>query len=327
MDNDALDLSVVFSGFQQGLLLNGCPFKACIYSGSQPPSDKFNAVLLTLDASMQSRLNWSAAIEQARELVKQGFYILWELQFNLYADSLADEGRFSALKLGVDHFSKTVWPFFQSQTLGVILHRGSLDFSDTFPWTIEEEESFQNRCDPRALFCRDVMIDYLKLLAASLPIGLCCFILLDGSSITDPFLFFQLTNRASMASFQLILKGALPQQFPFAFPFLGWDHGFSPLGFLSETPYEPLSERKVNQAILLPSQGGKEELKKVLSQLSNPFQVIPESLLTQQWEGVEELFVFSDSLDDRIKRKVLGFCAAEGKIFTIGPSLDLLQES
>jgi hypothetical protein len=49
------------------------------------------------------------------------------------------------------------------------------------------------------------------------------------------------------------------------------------------------------------------------------FKPVYESLLTEQWDGLDEIYVLSEALTPQGKRKLLGFEAAGGKVNYLGP--------
>lgn len=320
----ALELSILFSGFQQRLLLNGSHFYPCIYPAGGPFPEECNTVSIRLEASSTSLLDWKKEIEQAEFFKNKGKRILWELDFNLYADTFSDETRLLALEVAAQHFSRAIWPHFSQVSLGVVLYRGSLDFSEGFPWSFEEREACTER---PSLFCRDVALKHLKLLAACLPEEVVCFLLLDADSIMDAVSYFRLANLSVFFPFHLILKGKWAQTYPYALPALAWEHECSPLGIFSSPPKDLVPELNVPLAIYLPEQTNWQEFGAVIERVgSTPFRMIPEKLLVHEWEGVDQLIVCSQGVTERGKRKLCGFAAAGGVILTVGKKLGIPSE-
>lgn len=320
----ALELSTLFSGFQQRLLLNGHRFYPCIYPAVNTLPEGCNVVSIRLDASSTSRLDWKREVEQAEFFKKAGKQLIWELDFNLYADTFSDEARFLALELAVQHFTTTIWPLFAEVSLGVILYQGSLDFSEGFPWSCEERET----CDTSpSIFCRDLVLKQLKLLASCLPEEAACFLLLDTSSIEEAVTYFRLTDLGVFFPFHLILKGKWAQMYPYALPALAWGHGSSPLGVYSGPLSNRVPELNIPLALYLPEQTDWEEFGSAIQHLgSTPFRVIPEKLLVHEWEGVDRLIVCSQGVTERGRRKLYGFAAAGGEILTVGKKLGVPGE-
>lgn len=319
------EMSILFSGFQQRIILNGEPFYPYISSTAESVPSNCNAVCIRLDASSTSLLNWKKEIARAEALQEAGIRILWEMDFSLYTETFSDEARFLSLEMAVKHFTKTIWPLFSQASLGVILYRGSLDFSEGFPWSFEEQEACEGS---PAFFCREVILKHLKLLASYLPEEAACFLLLDADSMHDAAAYFRLTDQAAFFPFHLILKGRWPKKYPYALPSLAWDHDRSPLGMFSPFPGQALPELRVPLAVFLPEETDWDAFAAVIEQLgSTPFRMIPEKLLTHEWEGVDRLFVCSKGVTLRGKRKLCGFAAAGGLVITIGEALNIPNET
>ena len=174
------------------------------------------------------------------------------------------------------------------------------------------------------------MLEALRWLAIRLPEELPLFLCLDVGQEGNVEHYFKAVNLESMRPFQLFLKGLLPQKYPYALPAFGWNQGSSPLGVCSSSKqlYPMLSSRRLPLALLLPTTlCGWEKISSVVEQLGQlPFRTLPEQLLTQEWEGVEDLVVISSGLSERGRRKLCGFCAAGGRVVTEGEPLNLEQE-
>ncbi|MCC5832818.1 MAG: hypothetical protein JJU12_07235 [Chlamydiales bacterium] len=206
--------------------------------------------------------------------------ILWELDFALDALIPEDEARYLALELAVEHFAKTVWPQFEEQTFGVALYRGP--FAESW-------------------------LDTLKLLASRLPETVRPFVFFDTTYIEDAETYFRSLNQAALGFLTPILKGKWPETYPYAFPALAWDHPHSPLGFFSEIPFSPLPERPLQTGVVVPESGP-------FPVPDEPVRMIPEQILTHEWEGIDRLIAVSSAVTDRCRRKLLGFEAAGGEV-------------
>lgn len=280
-----------YTGFEQQMRINDACFVPKIYDGEGDPPSGFNGVRIHLDASDCSSLDWQAAILKAQYHITQGFLILWDLQFALLEGSLDDDVRFMTLQLGVQHFVDVIWPLFKEQTLGISLYRGV--------FTEELKE----------------MVEYLKGLAALLPEEALCLIFLDTSHITEPGSYFRLMAQDAFGCMRLAVKGPCCERFPYAFPSFAWGHGSSPLGFFAERCATALLQRRIEYAICLPEAWGEPAIKEAIESLGEkPFRVIPEALLTQEWDGIEKLIIFPECLHERGLRKIKGFQASGGEI-------------
>ncbi len=270
-------MELVYSGFEQHLNKEGASFFPFIYSGKAPLPTGFNTGIICLDASERSTLKWE--YEEAALYP----YILWELDFALDENIVSDEARYLALELAIDHFAQTVLKAHEAKTVGVALYRGALN---------------------------STLLDPLQLLASRLPQSVRPFIFLDTTDIADATTYFQAINQVTLGSLLPILKGKWPQLYPYAFPALAWDHACSPLGVVSDRFCEPLSEKKVERAVLMPEKGS-------FPIPEGDFRLIPEALLTHEWDGVDQLLVDPSSVHGRCQRKLKGFEAAGGEVIFI----------
>jgi hypothetical protein len=312
MDKPLLTLN--YSGFRQSI----SPFPLRVYMGEKIPSSNFNTVSLSLSLTS---LKWKEVEKYAHELVQKGFFLIWDLDFNL-TSSLSDEAQYLALEIGFEHFKNTLYATFETNTLGVILYKGPLDFS-TFPWTLEEEEKYlawlENReAAPfqRRLFQRDYSLDFLKILSSLLPLHIPPFLLFDDEGVMNREENLYLLSEMC---FETFLVGSKTNPFPYALPLFGWELGNSPLGYFSNDSLGTVEEKAISSAIALPPSHTIDELflekmRNVIERHSGPFRLIPESQLTEQWQGVETLIVFPDKITPQGKRKILGFCAAGGTV-------------
>jgi hypothetical protein len=285
-------------------------------------------VTIELDGRMQASLNWSGAHQEADRCREQGRRIFWNLDLGLFdrlSRPLNDQTQFLSLCLSLEHFHNAIWKEFQADSIGLGLYRGNADFSDHFPWDEEQINNWHgwlqddsapmsafSDVDPRSfargswghrlvsLFCRDVGAEYLDLLVSHLPDGPACYLLLDDSSIASPLWRAQLTTRERYPRFQLGLGEEIVAKTGVCLPSMS-------LRYPSD--FENL-----------------DEVLGILQEASVPFRIIPESLLTTEWEGLDSLLVVSRSVSTQGRRKLLGFCAAGGLVVTLGGSLGLPQE-
>lgn len=178
-------------------------------------------------------------------------------------------------------FIEQKWSSVAHSSLGVLLGRYELPLSD--------EE-----------------IEALRYAIAPFPDGLTPFLYLDGSKVSRDALF-QLP-RHHLEHFHLIVRGAFR---PYALPVIGVDHS-TPFGTFGAKKVELLPEIEIPLALLLPP----EPKRLSVSDTMAPFRIIPEALLTQEWEGVEQLIVNEEWLSSQGRRKIQGFIAAGGSVVT-----------
>jgi len=285
-----MQIHIEYTGFHQQMLMNGRSFVPMIYDGEAKVPEGFNSVCVSLDLSDKSTLQWQDAIQTAHELIQNGLWIVWDLRLDLLEGSLEEDTRFMTLQLGIHHFTQTVWPSFKESTIGFILFKGEFE---------------------------EKIIDYLKLLAALLPDEVPSFLFLDTTGIEDPAVYFRYLASDQFGHLQLALKGPYAERFPFALPALGWGHSHSPLGFCSHEVGQSIIQRRIEYAICFPEKGVFEFNKAIETLAEKPFRIIPESLLTLEWDGIEKLIIFPSTLHERGWRKIRGFEAAGGQLIIV----------
>lgn len=281
----------IFNGFEQHILLDQKPFIPKIYEGGKEPVEPFNTQLIRLDASDRSLLNWQNEIAMTQKAIQKGFKIFWELDFGL-SGSLDDETRFLSLQLNIHHFNDTIWSPFQENSCGVALYRGKLEISK-----------------------HEILLNYLKSLAAQFPTTVKPFIFLEIPTDLDLEHYFRLMASGDFGFLTPIVKGSFAETYPLALASLAWGHGASPLGFCSAKLENVLPQTRVSHAICFPKEGKWEQIHKAIQFLDPlPFRMIPESLLTQEWDGIDQLIIFSDAHPEQVKRSIRGFVAAGGMV-------------
>jgi hypothetical protein len=297
----------------------------------------FDAVTLTLNATLRSTLDWKEPIEQAQRLIDQGFKIFWKLECGLFqrlVHPITNQSQFLSLTLALEHFREIIWSLFQAETVGVCFYQGKADFSHSLPWTSEQDQNYQLWLTDyqlsdhplwRQLFSRDVCLDYLSLLAARLPETLPLFLLLDATGLHHSL---RLLNPEKFERFHLILKGS-----SFPFEAYGWQTA-SAWGLfgcvfqeLSALP-EPLI------GLCIPSQDYQtkpdenilEQAVIAIQQKGHSVRLIAENHLTTQWHGLNEIIYDPDNLSFQGKRKLQGFCAAGGTVISASKKNGFQQE-
>lgn len=208
---------------------------------------------------------------------------------------LEDELMFNALSMALTHFSKEVWPRFPDSK--AILYRGRADFSLFFKWTERQEANFiawkKNMAEGdenhlKRLFCAEGFVSYFRMLSHQLPDELPLILSLEVEDV------------GSLAEELHLLS---PERFEH-FQIEGGPSFNSSIGV-----YFP-SDSECGQGIL-------KRLDDLMTHLVS-FRPVYEPLLTEQWDGLDEIYVLEESLTERGKRKLRGFQAAGGRIYRIG---------
>ena len=246
-------------------------------------------VEIFLDGTLQSDLDWSSQIEVAATASS----IMWHLDLGLLdrlTQPLSSPSQYQALKLSIDHFCNTLLEKFQDKTIGLCLYKGPL--APSFRWEEERLLEWLKRHHVRKeerfirLYCQDVFAEYVDLLSSYLPEGLGSYISFERGEINDPLEIALLMNKERFPHLKLILDGVLEQDGPIA--------------------------------VCLPSSNViqphfYERFPPLLAKLSH-YRMIPISLLTAEWHGLETLYVAPELISPLDKRKLQGFEAAGGSV-------------
>lgn len=317
-----------------------------VYDGDEIlPPQGFQAVTIRLDGRLRSDLDWKIPKEQAQNSIEKGYSIFWDINLGLFRElvhPLAHQSQFLSLVISLEHFRDTLWKEFQSHTVGLSLLRGSADFSKSFLWDDEQEKNWKNWLQEYGkrdalpieieeymrLFCQDVAIEYIALLAARLPDALVPYVFLDASFSHSILHQLQLLHPERFDRLHLAVKGnRVPMKA------MGWElPGMCGYSGKEKQKAECSSLAKV--AICLPPllliqskyYEGVEEAIRVLQANDILFRLIAESHLTQEWNGLDFLLYHPLALSKEGKRKVQGFCAAGGTVVSLGNRLEFPQE-
>jgi hypothetical protein len=204
---------------------------------------------------------------------------------------LEDELHFQSLSAALTHFTKEVWPRFP-EAKG-ILYRGSADFSTFFRWSEAQEANFQvwkegKQEAPEAhlkrLFCAEAFVAYFQMLAHRLPDEMPLTLILDCSHTGSLAETLHLISPERFEHFQVESGLTFDSAVGLCFP---------PDELCSGKVLKELDEAMVK----LPS-----------------FRPVYERLLTEQWDGLDEIVVLSDSVTAQGERKLKGFAAAGGRV-------------
>lgn len=260
---------------------------------------------------MSNDLKWLQPKEEALKALERGDTIFWEFDLGLSPPyfPLEDELVFHSLSLSLFTFTKELWPIFQKNTAGICLYKGSIDFSSFFVWSENQlanwEEWIPERPKARVehlrrLFCADAFALYFQMLSHRLPDEMPITLVLEGIECGSWAETLQLASKERFEHFSLQLQGI-------------------PLSNSSSLAVCFPEEATCAQEIL-------ERLDHLFDTLEKPIRVIQEPFLTENWEGVEYLYVLSGTLTERGKRKLMGFCAAGGTVIVDGDPIGLEQE-
>ncbi len=262
---------------------------------------------IALPAGLKDDLHWEKEEALAKAALEKGEKIFWliDFKFDSFKIALSDTSYFLTFSLALEHFTKTLWPLFKESTLGICIYKGDLQFSLKFLFDDLEQQNFKEWVSDLGkdgsitpfhyhLFCAGVFGEYLDRLISFLPDTAPLFALFDTSGEDPAKTAFLLSKeRFSHVEQELGEKASIAICLP--------------------------SDHFICSDLLM-------LLEDVIDAIDVKYRVIPESLLTEEWNGVETLFVFSSYLSSQGIRKLKGFEASGGKVITVGEALGLEGE-
>jgi hypothetical protein len=258
-------------------------------ASNETPPTGFHAIAIRLDGGLKSRLEWKQDLEAARRMAAKKYRLFWCLDLGLFEEAdvqSQEDRRLEALKRSVEHFETEVWQQFQEASIGVSLYQGSCSLSE-------------------------IQVETLEALSAHLPGEAEPFLLLDGSHLSDPIEMARSLSKERFPHFTLAVRGVdLPLQE------YGWETSSGEKGFIGTRLVEEPSKNP-SVGICLPASGSSPFLYDAINRLKEmgkEFRIIPESLITVEWQGLDYLIVDAGSLSSQTIRKLMGFCAAGGTV-------------
>ena len=168
------------------------------------------------------------------------------------------------------------------------------------------------------MFCSEASIEYLELLALPLNDIVPLYILLDATEITNPYIKAQLLSKDRYRSLHVGVKEKESSSLQYLGGELSWEGGMLSLGIITRNIKSAKTKELASLGILLPASFEEHnELEQQLISLykeKKSFRVIPEHLLSFQWEGLNTLFVSYKGINKDLDRKLKGFIAAGGEV-------------
>jgi len=255
---------------------------------------------IELPAQPQDTLDWSIELKQAQEAVAADKKIFWK--FNLGLESpffpLEDELRFQALSLALTQFSKEVWPLFQDATFALCLYKGNADLPPLFSWTEKQKEALEEWSDKR-LFCLEAFAIYFQMLSHRLPDEANIFLLFDLAGFETASQSFAALSKERFEHFTLGIKGK----------------EFFREGYRWEGDEIALTSVESSVGIVFPENPAVHiEFDQHLDKLKEPVKVIFERFLSEEWAGLDKLYVIRKELTLQGERMLKGFAAAGGEV-------------
>lgn len=286
---------------------------------------------IPLPATLYDRLDWKPSFAVAKDAIARGERILWDLDLGLFSRlpmPLSDEGQFRACTLAVEFLLHEIKDHFKDVTVGVCLYRGSGDMRRGFPWepgsapvTAEAASA-----EKSLVICRDRCWEFLRQLVVNWPDHIPLFAMLDLRRLS-PLTQLLLLERSQLGRFCPIVRGVSRC---WQFPHLGWEE-WAESGTLSrqlivspENSVQAHSDGSVRQGLLIPNEvidpltsTKWETLLCEMQQKGIVTRILSESYLTAEWDGLDQIFVSSQTNTLLAKRALQGFKAAGGEVLFI----------
>jgi hypothetical protein len=266
--------------------------------------------IIELGCEPHHTLDWEREIQLARETAAVGKKIFWKLGLGLEQPffPLEDEFRFQSLTLPLAQFSKDVWPVFQEASFGLCLYRGSADLPVVFSWTERQKESYAawildeelpDDEHSRRLFCLEAFAIYFQMLSHRLPDEAAIFLLFDLTGFRTASQIFAALSKERFGHFMLGTKGRdLPREG------FRWEE--------NKVHFFPIDS---STGIVFPENHlAHKEFDDHLVRMEKPVKVVFESFLSEEWEGLDRLYVLSKNLSPQGERMLKGFSAAGGEV-------------
>ncbi len=238
------------------------------------------------------------------------FFVRLDLGLEESYFPIDDEMHFQALSLACAQFTQEIWSHYKEKIKGLILYSGSADFSRTFNWTEKQKQNWESWIQGRAdlpekhlrrLFCLETFAYYFQMLSYRLPDEMPLFLQLDLTAISSLAERHHLLSRERFEHFQVASRGLAPTY--------GWV--WTEVGL--ERPSLPPSafcfplDKECTKEIL-------ERADRKMGSFTEPFRVVYESFLTEEWDEVSDLYILDGTMSPQGKRKLKGFEAAGGRI-------------
>lgn len=244
------------------------------------------SVNILLPAGIHDDLAWQEQRKLAEDSIAAGKRIVWEMEWD-QEFSVTDVQYFSTQALALQECGR----LFPEHTDGVILYRG------TACPKIEEEEKYNLWLDGREdspfhrrFYSTTLLYEYLHRLGSFLPdtVSIIAYVdARDAGSLAEQAYLFSVERTGHL---QLeIENGKLPNV---------------------------RNRQEISRGVCLHENGCLESLEEVLLNLQGPYRIVPEAVLNEHWDGLEELIVLEKFLTARGRRMLQGFIAAGGMVIT-----------
>ncbi len=235
------------------------------------------STIITLPARAEDSLVWDVDTKASQP-------ILWHLDLGLEKKGLDffDPLAFHAHLFSLEQFVSKCWN--PQTSAGLIIYRGGIDI-----WNLCRQEHIAVEDVLLPLACMQAFAEYIHRLIAYIPEEIAVYCLFDEHPSC---------NRALRA--HLLSK----ERFPYVRLALDKTHSVCETGVCM--PQDALCTEE-----------SLERLESVLNSCGDNVRIIPEALLTEEWEGIERLFCLDGYVSAEGKRKLRGFEASGGSVIFV----------
>jgi len=316
--------------------INDEPFYPIISADLQ--DEKANAITVKVDCSNSSMLIFENEHIRANKIKELKKYIIWDINLGLEDPDflLSDELYLKSILQSLNYFITNLYEPFKEISIGIALYSGKLpQFNskiDSFEDWLNDNNFYKTSSlsekHLRLLFNADLLTDYLRLIAPSIPDELPMILKLDLTDIESSAHLLHLLSKDRFEYFLLALKGL---EIPF--PALSWESGKGELGQLDNPSILPKSQTP-NVGICFAS--SQKITKSELSEFNNIFnelslnnieyRVFDEIFATEQWDELDYIIARKDSLSPVGIRMLQGFLAAMGTTVYHGTPINISNE-
>ncbi len=253
-------------------------------------------VTIALPAGPEDDLAWEQELDCAKQAVSTGKNILWEIHWGKYTGRLTDEAVLASQMAALQEWTTRFVPSFIESTYGVNIYQGSIcpalneeGMERYYPWLDGRDDIPLYR----RLYSSTLLFEYLHRLGSILPDTVPLYARLDVSSIGT--LAEQAFLISSAAPLRLFLEGAkIARECDAA----------KGVCLPAEEHYSEAAVEKLD------------ELLHSLHEAGHTYRLLPEKLLNEQWDGLDQLYLLETFLTKQGRRMLQGFAAAGGEIIS-----------
>lgn len=298
----------------------------------------FNTLNIYLDGRPSSDLSWESLESEIATALKLGAKLSFEIDFGFFDEraQLRDPASFFSRGIAVNSFEERVYKPYKEQIAAIILYRGSGNFresicqdaalyADFLDWRLEFFGNVDITNQMFRLFSMELFMHYLHRLAAPLIDDIPLLALFDLADCMRPSYQAELLSKSF---FPYIIPGVKSSSIDFNG--FGWQ-GRGNLGYIGHKPLPLIEADPPTLGIVIPEMGRVpydlfDKTIKYLLENGVAYRVFPESLMIENWHGLDQILVFSDTVSQEGRRMLQGFNAAAGQVVTVGEALDLIDE-